>query len=113
MRSILLLQSRHNQIPKQSSDEPNIQTQTNQDHWYTGLKSREIEAEEWGILEQTIRNLYCTDGLKLDDVRRLMYTQYGFYATSVSPLLIYVSQILLIDTVGWHNTNTGLIRYGK
>jgi len=60
--------------------------QTNLDHWEYGLKPREIKAEEWGQHAQNFRNLYLTDGLKLDDVRRLMYTEHGFYATSVFPI---------------------------
>jgi hypothetical protein len=85
--------------------------QTNLGHWEYGLKPREIKAEEWGQHAQNFRILYLTDGLKLDDVRRLMYTEHGFYATSVFP--IYIRHDLLIDVTGRHSTNTGLKRYGR
>jgi hypothetical protein len=57
--------------------------QTNQQDgsWEKDLKQQAIKEEEWGRHKQNFRDLYLTDGFKLNDVRRLMYQQYGFYAT--------------------------------
>ena len=51
-------------------------------HWETSYKhnrTRKITAQEFDIHKRAIAQLYITEDLELDEVRRIMAQRYRFY----------------------------------
>ena len=66
--------------------------------WEEGFRMREITPAEWDGRRGLFTRLYFTEDRRLDEVRRIMATDYGFYAKCVTPV-----PCLIFDR--WANSN--------
>jgi len=66
--------------PSASASKPSKATKS----WEENYKMREITPAEWEERREMFTKLYFNDDRRLAEVRRIMATEYGFYAKYVA-----------------------------
>jgi hypothetical protein len=67
--------------------------------WEENFKRREITSAEWGEQRELFTRLYFAGGRRLDEVRKIMAAEHGFYAKYIAPVPYFSFSLRLTQII--------------